>query len=98
MSSSKPEGALSTPDLSFSSSGEIKSFVRANMGFPGYSIDDVTQLGGSSYFRKNFSGKFTDLNGQNVLSNTSTLNKVHSIFFRTMLNPLDFDGSFIREM
>lgn len=59
------------PDLSFSSSSEIKSFVRSQLGHPGHTGGDGLQAGESSYYRKTFSGRYTTLDGRDVASGTS---------------------------
>ena len=48
--------------------------------------------------QKTISGTYRDLNGQDIIANTSTISKVFNLIFRSYFNPVDYNGIFLREI
>ena len=94
MSSSDKGG----PDLSFSSSSEIKSFVRTQMDSPGYKGGESAQAGGDQIFRRTFRGTYTTLDGTDVASSTTYLQQARGLLFRSVFNPVDYNSSIRLEL
>ena len=81
------------PDLSFSSSSEIKSFVRGKMGYPGYIAGDSTQNSNNPFYKKTVDSGFYDLTGTELCGSSSYLNIGRIVLFRSVFNPVDYNGS-----
>ncbi len=84
----------SLADLTFSSSSEVKNFVRAKMSLPSSSNQSL------SYYRFTIeSTSLIDSQGNDFFKHGS-LNylAVKSLIFRNFFNPVDFDGRYLREL
>ena len=82
----------SADDFTFSTTSEIRSFVRTNMSMVG---DKET-----SWLKTAFEGgKFLSLDGRNLAAQVQSPRLKGSIsVYRTFLNPVDYDGRFWREI
>ena len=56
------------------------------------------EAGNNPLFRKNYSGRMTDLEGKDTFRRVSVASRAYCLLFRGVLNPLDYNGSFMREM
>jgi hypothetical protein len=78
------------PDLSFSSTNEVKNFVRASMHQP--------SLNNNKLYRINIDNGF-HVEGKDILKDKLTLpHNTQVVIFRSLFNPVDYDGSFMRSM
>ena len=80
-------------NLTFSSSSEIESYVRGRLGHPGYSASGVNNAA-----RKSFDGSFVDDKGVDICKNVSSTWHGLSVMYRTLLNPVDYNGSALQEI
>ena len=74
-------------DLQFSSTSEVKNFVRSQLGQPGNS-----QQNGAFQVQPSFDGGLFDLKGVDLAA-AGPLTSPVGVLFRLFLNPVDFDGS-----
>jgi hypothetical protein len=71
------------------------------MDMPGYTAGSANlaeQYGGNSMFRKSAADGFVGLDGQNIEANASAFSFVHKLVFRSIFNPMDYNGQFKREI
>ena len=90
-------------DLTFSSSSEVQSFVRARMGMPGTEGQGTLLDGIQIYSDGKVYDPIQTLNSGGIQIDTNKLHfflltKCKGLVFRTVLNPVDYDGSMIREI
>ena len=79
-------------DLSFSTTSEVQTFVRAQLGQPGAKVGEKERC----FQRQTYEGQFLDLEGRPV--SMSTWQLPLNLMYRGVLNPVDYDGSFLAEI
>ena len=88
---------MTKPDLTFSSSSEIKSFVRSNIG-SGMTSAEISGISSGFQLKRRISGNMFDTQGRNI-SDQETLFRITSVSaFNYLFNPLYYNGSFIGEV
>ena len=88
---------MTKPDLTFSSSSEIKSFVRSNIG-SGMTSAEISGISSGFQLRKRISGSMFDTQGRSITEQETMLRITKVSIFNYLFNPLYYNGSMIREI
>ena len=88
---------MTKPDLTFSSSSEIKSFVRSNIG-SGMTSAEISGISSGFQLRKRISGSMFDTQGRSITEQETMLKITKVSIFNYLFNPLYYNGSMIREI
>ena len=88
---------MTKPDLTFSSSSEIKSFVRSNIG-SGMTTAEISGISSGFQLRKRISGNMFDTQGRSISEQETMLKITKVSIFNYLFNPLYYNGSMIREI
>ena len=88
---------MTKPDLTFSSSSEIKSFVRSNIG-SGMTSAEISGISSGFQLRKRISGSMFDTQGRSISEQETMLRITKVSIFNYLFNPLYYNGSMIREI
>ena len=86
-----PPKSTKTADLTFSSTSEIKTFVRTRLGMPGH------QTNASKFYSRSYEGRIRNLAGEEI-QKQSPSKTASVLLFRSLFNPVDFDGSVLQEI
>lgn len=65
---------------------------------PGYSSSYADRASENPFFRKSYDGLFKDVRGNDIRQQTSYSQLARNIVFRTVFNPVDYDGSMLDEV